>query len=80
MAKRIAWALDAGASGVVLPHTETAEQAREMVKAARFAPEGHRSFPPMAVVPGLTDGLPEGTNIMMELWNKNAAVIPQIVR
>ena len=42
----IAWALDAGAAGVIVPHTETVEQARAAVRAARFAPLGERSFPP----------------------------------
>lgn len=42
----IAWALDAGAAGVIIPHTETVEQARAAVRAARFAPLGERSFPP----------------------------------
>ncbi|HWJ87107.1 MAG TPA: aldolase/citrate lyase family protein [Pelagibacterium sp.] len=35
--------LDAGASGIVVPDVETAEQAREAVMAARFAPLGRRS-------------------------------------
>lgn len=76
----IAWALDAGASGVVLPHTETPEQARQAVASARFPPEGHRSFPPLALIPGMTDGLPEGVMLPLEMWNKNGAVIMQIVK
>ncbi len=35
--------LDAGALGIVAPHVETAEQARRVVRAARFAPTGERS-------------------------------------
>ena len=35
--------LDAGAMGVVAPHVNTAEQAREIVKACKFAPYGERS-------------------------------------
>ena len=34
--------LDVGAQGVVVPHVDTAEQAREVVDAGKFAPIGHR--------------------------------------
>lgn len=44
----IAWAVDAGAGGVIMPHTESAEEVREMINAAKFPPYGHRSFPPFA--------------------------------
>ncbi len=37
------WALDNGALGLVVPHVDTSEQARELVNAFRFAPMGHRS-------------------------------------
>jgi 2-keto-3-deoxy-L-rhamnonate aldolase RhmA len=36
-------ALDNGALGFVVPHVDTAEQARALVDAFRFAPMGHRS-------------------------------------
>jgi 2-keto-3-deoxy-L-rhamnonate aldolase RhmA len=36
--------LDAGALGVVIPHVDSAEEAREMVQAFRFAPLGRRSI------------------------------------
>lgn len=75
----VAWALDAGAGGVVFPHSETAEEARHAVDSARFPPEGKRSYPPVAVLPGLTDGLPVGKKSMLEVWNNNAAVLMQIV-
>jgi 2-keto-3-deoxy-L-rhamnonate aldolase RhmA len=35
--------LDAGAMGIVAPHVESAEQAREIVRACKFAPLGERS-------------------------------------
>ena len=38
--------LDAGALGVVVPLVNTAEQAREAVRACRYPPEGARSFGP----------------------------------
>ena len=36
--------LDGGGLGVVIPHVDTPEQAREMVNAFKFAPVGHRSI------------------------------------
>ena len=36
-------ALDAGALGIVVPHIDTADDARELVAAFRFPPVGHRS-------------------------------------
>lgn len=40
----IAWALDAGAGGVVVPRIETVAQAQAAVDAARFPPLGKRGF------------------------------------
>lgn len=37
-------ALDSGALGIVVPMVETAEQARRIVAAAKYPPEGRRSF------------------------------------
>ena len=36
--------LDGGALGIVIPHVDTAEEARAMVDAFRFRPLGHRSI------------------------------------
>jgi len=49
---RVAWnrpeeigrVLDAGAEGVIVPMVESAEEARAAVAAARYAPEGRRSW------------------------------------
>lgn len=35
--------MDGGALGVIFPHVDTAEQARQLVQACRFPPIGHRS-------------------------------------
>ncbi len=35
--------LDAGSQGIIVPHVNTADQARAIVQAARFPPLGHRS-------------------------------------
>ncbi len=37
-------ALDNGAQGIVVPHVDTAEFAREVAAAFRFPPQGHRSW------------------------------------
>lgn len=47
------YALDAGAGGIILPHTETAAQAQALVSKMLFPTGkadsvGHRSFPPAA--------------------------------
>ncbi len=36
-------ALDTGATGIVMPHVDTAEEARDVVARLRFPPAGHRS-------------------------------------
>ena len=36
--------LDQGAQGVIVPHVDTADQAREVVRAARYAPIGERGM------------------------------------
>src|SRR5438046_7436023 len=40
MATRV---LDGGALGIVMPHVDTPEQAREVAEALRYPPQGHRS-------------------------------------
>ncbi|WP_417271507.1 HpcH/HpaI aldolase family protein [Celeribacter sp.] len=44
--QNISAALDAGACGVLVPHISTADEARAVVKAARFAPHGTRGAGP----------------------------------
>jgi 4-hydroxy-2-oxoheptanedioate aldolase len=56
----ISTALDAGAAGIVLPHTETREHAQHLVNECRFPPVGKRSYPPWSWVPGINDQAPEG--------------------
>lgn len=42
-------ALDGGAQGIVMPHVDTAEQAREVVRQLRYPPLGRRSISSMQV-------------------------------
>lgn len=48
----ISRALDGGAAGVIVPHVETAEEARAIVRAALFPPIGKRSVAGSGVVLG----------------------------
>ncbi|KAJ7061993.1 Pyruvate/Phosphoenolpyruvate kinase-like domain-containing protein [Mycena amicta] len=73
----MAWCLDAGAGGIILPHIETTAEIAAAVSACRFPPEGHRSFPPFTFVPGVTDNTPAGETVY-SLANKHVAIIPQV--
>lgn len=43
-------AIDCGAGGLIVPHVDTAEEARGIVKKVRFQPRGRRSIPsPIAI-------------------------------
>ena len=49
-------ALDIGADGILVPHVKSAQQAREVVEAARYAPLGKRGLgPERAIRFGLSD-------------------------
>ncbi|KAJ7697702.1 Pyruvate/Phosphoenolpyruvate kinase-like domain-containing protein [Mycena rosella] len=73
----MAWCLDAGAGGIIIPHMETVEEMKAIIAACRFPPIGHRSFPPFTYIPGVTDTTPEGESVF-SLANKHVALIPQI--
>lgn len=47
--------LDAGATGVMVPHVDGADRAREVVAHARFAPLGERGYSPLTFLTALTD-------------------------
>jgi 4-hydroxy-2-oxoheptanedioate aldolase len=64
-------ALDAGATGVIVPMVETAAQARAAVEACRYAPEGSRS-----VGPGRW-GLAQG-GFPPEVVNRQVLCLPMI--
>jgi 4-hydroxy-2-oxoheptanedioate aldolase len=54
--------LDAGATGVIVPMVNTAEQAAAAVGACRYAPAGFRSWGPSRVSLGNPDYTPESAN------------------
>ncbi|KAL2065857.1 hypothetical protein VTL71DRAFT_3527 [Oculimacula yallundae] len=72
----VAYCLNSGAGGIIQPHVRTAEEARRLVRVARFPPCGDRSFPPGAYVGGQARA-PAGRSIY-EVCNEHIAVICQI--
>lgn len=61
-------ALDAGAGGIMIPHVDTAEQARMIVSEARYPPEGHRGV-------GAGRASRYGMDILPYLENANDSVL-----
>ncbi|KAJ7445906.1 Pyruvate/Phosphoenolpyruvate kinase-like domain-containing protein [Mycena latifolia] len=73
----MAWCLDAGAGGLIIPHVDTVDEMKAIIAACRFPPMGHRSFPPFTYLPGVTDITPEGETLFT-IANKSIALVPQI--
>ncbi|KAK1238507.1 hypothetical protein MKX07_006653 [Trichoderma sp. CBMAI-0711] len=72
-------ALDAGASGIIIPHCETREQVEEFMKRIYYPPLGGRSFSPWVFTPGISDAsLYPNDAFNMKTANNHIAVIPQI--
>jgi 2-keto-3-deoxy-L-rhamnonate aldolase RhmA len=69
----VASALDAGAKGVMAPMVESAEQARLLVEAAKYPPEGRRGFGML-----FTDELTDGPGAAAARANRENLVIAQI--
>jgi 4-hydroxy-2-oxoheptanedioate aldolase len=55
-------ALDAGAQGVIVPMVNSAEEARKVVGAARYPPDGYRSWGPVRASLGVDGYSPESAN------------------
>ncbi|HVY19453.1 MAG TPA: aldolase/citrate lyase family protein [Bauldia sp.] len=68
-------ALDAGALGVVVPHIDTAADARDMVEAFRFPPVGHRSTGGPCAQFGYR---PPPAGEMQRILNEELMLIPMI--
>ncbi|CAH0038207.1 unnamed protein product [Clonostachys solani] len=74
----LAYALDAGAAGIIFPQIETATEARAAVKKVRYAYSGgDRSVSPVALLDGITNIAPPGWTAET-VADKNIAVICQI--
>ena len=75
----MAYALDAGAS-IAVPHVDTAEQAKEIVRAVKFGKKhrGIRSAPPFRYTQGLTDMPMEPEIGFWESLNNQSALLIQI--
>ncbi|RMZ79862.1 hypothetical protein DV737_g3209, partial [Chaetothyriales sp. CBS 132003] len=70
------YALTGGAGGIVQPHVQNADQARQLVKLAKFAPLGERSYPPLALFGRQTQT--KAGQTIYDVWNENAAILCQI--
>ncbi|KAH0592348.1 hypothetical protein MHUMG1_09961 [Metarhizium humberi] len=74
----LAYALDAGASGIVFPHINSRKDAMAAVNKVRYAYKGgERSLAPWALVPFLTDQAPDG-HTAETISDEHVAVICQI--
>src|SRR3569832_1665212 len=68
-------ALDAGALGLVIPHIDTVEDAREIVAAFRFPPIGHRSTGGPCAQFGYK---PPGPGELQRALNETLLLVPMI--
>jgi 4-hydroxy-2-oxoheptanedioate aldolase len=72
-------ALDAGAAGIVIPHTETADEVRAAIKEMFYPPMGQRSFSPWTFTPNISDdSLYEDDSFNIQTSNRHIVLIPQI--
>lgn len=72
-------ALDAGASGIVIPHVESAQEVKDMIKEMYYPPLGHRSFSPWTFTPGVSDAsLYPNDSYNVATSNNHVCIIPQI--
>src|ERR1700733_13918793 len=70
-------ALDAGASGIIIPHSESAEEVAAFIKEIRYPPYGHRSFSPWVFTPGISDAsLYPNDAFNITTANRHVAIIP----
>lgn len=67
--------LEVGAMGLLLPHVDTAEEAREAVRAVKFPPMGERGFNIQTVHSGFR---PSGAKEYARTFNEETLLIVQI--
>lgn len=58
--------LDVGVAGVIVPTVESADQAREIVRAVRYPPSGNRSWGPLDALLGRPASAPPQCHVMVE--------------
>lgn len=72
-------ALDAGASAIVIPDVESAQDVKDFIQKIYYAPIGKRSFSPWTFTPGISDAsLYPGDNFNVATSNNHICVIPQV--
>ncbi|KAK3385353.1 Pyruvate/Phosphoenolpyruvate kinase-like domain-containing protein [Podospora didyma] len=72
-------ALDAGAAGIVLPHTESADDVKALIKEAFYPPLGSRSYSPWTYFPGISEkSIYPGDGFNIQTGNRHIAIIAQI--
>jgi 4-hydroxy-2-oxoheptanedioate aldolase len=72
-------ALDAGASGIIIPHVEEPSQITEMLDWIYYPPKGKRSFSPWTFAPGVNDlSMYPTDEFNMTTSNEHVAIIAQI--
>lgn len=71
----LARVMDAGALGVMVPNVETAEHAREIVNAVKYAPQGHRG---VGIGTSHTDFLNPDPSSYFQAINEVSTIICQI--
>lgn len=71
----IARILDIGAMGIMVPRVDTAEEARHVVRCAKYSPLGERGFGARGVV---TDYEKVSVREIVEWWNEHTLIIVQI--
>lgn len=67
--------LDMGAHGIMAPHVDTPERAREVVRATRYSPAGNRGFSPLSKFDSLEEpleALGSATYVVVQVEGKEA--------
>ncbi len=74
----IKWALDSGASGVIIPMVETAEQVEAIMNKALYPPRGSRSYGPFNAPFGQLDPSANLASYVKMAQNREIAILPMI--
>jgi len=72
-------ALDSGASGIMVPHVDTAEQARAVVRASYYGPKGARGMAAGRRAIGATDYYRQANeNVLTAILLEDIAMVPHL--